>query len=103
MELVRERLEPLLLARKRLRCCGRDVADRILKDSEAFTLRRDDGSVTGFQWWMRWVPRGCRPFTFGVCGMEWPLIRFREFSYQSWHRTRAVHVGAQRRLAESLL
>ena len=28
------------------------VADRILKDSEAFTLRRDDGSVTGFQWWM---------------------------------------------------
>jgi cytochrome P450 len=52
MELVRERLEPLLLARKRLRCCGRDVADRILKDSEAFTLRRDDGSVTGFQWWM---------------------------------------------------
>jgi cytochrome P450 len=29
-----------------------DLADRILKDSETFTLRRDDGIVAGFRWWM---------------------------------------------------
>jgi cytochrome P450 PksS len=33
-----------------------DLADRILKDGETFTLRRDDGSVAGFQWWMPVVP-----------------------------------------------
>jgi cytochrome P450 len=34
-----------------------DLADRILKDSETFTLRRDDGSVAGFQWWMPGILR----------------------------------------------
>src|SRR5215475_9165127 len=29
-----------------------DLADRVLKDSETFTVRRDDGTVAGFQWWM---------------------------------------------------
>jgi cytochrome P450 PksS len=33
------------------------MADRVLKDSETFTLRRDDGSVAGFQWWMPAVLR----------------------------------------------
>jgi cytochrome P450 len=29
-----------------------ELADRVLKDSETFTLRKDDGSVAGFRWWM---------------------------------------------------
>src|SRR6266852_3168832 len=29
-----------------------DLADRVLKDGETFSLRRDDGRVAGFQWWM---------------------------------------------------
>jgi len=29
-----------------------DLADRVLKDSETFTIRRDDGTVAGFRWWM---------------------------------------------------
>src|SRR5262249_23254274 len=29
-----------------------DLADRVLKDSETFTVRQDDGTVTGFRWWM---------------------------------------------------
>ena len=29
-----------------------DLADRVLKDSETFTLRKDDGSIAGFRWWM---------------------------------------------------
>ncbi len=34
-----------------------DLADRILKDSETFTLRRDDGIVAGFRWWMPGILR----------------------------------------------
>jgi cytochrome P450 len=29
-----------------------ELADRVLKDDETFTLRRDDGSIAGFRWWM---------------------------------------------------
>ena len=34
-----------------------DLADRVLKDSDTFTLRRDDGNVAGLQWWMPGVLR----------------------------------------------
>jgi cytochrome P450 len=34
-----------------------DLADRVLKDSETFTLRKDDGSIAGFRWWMPGVLR----------------------------------------------
>ncbi|MEH2511624.1 cytochrome P450 [Nitrobacteraceae bacterium AZCC 1564] len=33
------------------------LADRVLKDNETFTIRRDDGSVAGLQWWMPGVLR----------------------------------------------
>ena len=33
------------------------LADRVLKDSDTFTLRRDDGNVVGLQWWMPGVLR----------------------------------------------
>jgi cytochrome P450 PksS len=29
-----------------------ELADRVLKDSGTFTLRRDDGTVAGLKWWM---------------------------------------------------
>jgi cytochrome P450 PksS len=29
-----------------------DLADRVLKDSDTFTVRRDDGDIAGFPWWM---------------------------------------------------
>jgi cytochrome P450 len=34
-----------------------ELADRVLKDSDTFTLRRDDGNVAGLQWWMPGVLR----------------------------------------------
>ncbi len=34
-----------------------DLTDRVLKDSETFTLRKDDGSVAGLQWWMPGIVR----------------------------------------------
>ena len=33
------------------------LADQVLKDNETFTIRRDDGGVAGFQWWMPGVLR----------------------------------------------
>jgi cytochrome P450 len=34
-----------------------DLADRVLKDSDTFTLRRDDGNVAGLRWWMPGILR----------------------------------------------
>ena len=34
-----------------------DLADRVLKDSDTFTLRQDDGNVAGLQWWMPGILR----------------------------------------------
>ena len=34
-----------------------EMADRVLKDSETFTLRRDNGGVAGLQWWMPGILR----------------------------------------------
>ena len=33
------------------------LADRVLKDDATFTLRRDDGSIAGFRWWMPRIMR----------------------------------------------
>jgi cytochrome P450 len=29
-----------------------DLADQVLKDTRTFTLRKDDGSLAGYRWWM---------------------------------------------------
>ncbi len=34
-----------------------DMTDRVLKDSETFTIRRDDGAIAGLQWWMPGILR----------------------------------------------
>jgi len=34
-----------------------ELADRVLKDSETFTIRQDDGMVAGFRWWMPGILR----------------------------------------------
>ncbi len=33
------------------------LADQVLKDTETFTMRRDDGAVAGYRWWMPGVVR----------------------------------------------
>src|SRR5215469_86914 len=37
-----------------------EMASHVLKDSQVFTLRKDDGAVAGLRWWM---PRIFRVFT----------------------------------------
>ena len=34
-----------------------DLADRVLKDTETFTIRREDGRIAGFQSWMPGILR----------------------------------------------
>ena len=46
-----------------------DLADRVLKDSETFALRRDDGGVAGLQWWM---PRVLRTLANNMLSMDEP-------------------------------
>jgi cytochrome P450 len=64
-----------------------DLADRILKDSEAFTLRRDDGSVAGFQWWM---PAILRTLANNMLSMDEPDHRRLRDIVDEAFRRRAV-------------
>ena len=34
-----------------------DLANQVLRDSQTFTLRRDDGNVVGLHWWMPKIVR----------------------------------------------
>jgi cytochrome P450 PksS len=46
-----------------------DLADRVLKDSDTFTLRQDDGNVAGLRWWM---PGILRTLTNNMLSMDEP-------------------------------
>jgi cytochrome P450 len=46
-----------------------DLADRVLRDSATFTLRKDDGSIAGLQWWM---PGLIRTLADNMLGMDEP-------------------------------
>ena len=45
------------------------LADRVLKDTETFTIRKDDGTVAGLQWWM---PKVVRTLANSMLSMDDP-------------------------------
>src|SRR4029450_11350303 len=45
------------------------LADQVLKDTETFTIRKDDGTVAGFRWWM---PGILRPLANSMLSMDEP-------------------------------
>jgi cytochrome P450 len=45
------------------------LADQVLKDTETFSIRRDDGNVAGIQWWM---PPVVRTLTYSMLSMDDP-------------------------------
>jgi cytochrome P450 len=45
------------------------LADQVLKDTETFTIRKDDGTVAGFRWWM---PRIVRTLANSMLSMDEP-------------------------------
>jgi cytochrome P450 len=45
------------------------LADRVLKDTETFTIRKDDGTVAGLQWWM---PKVIRALANSMLSMDDP-------------------------------
>jgi cytochrome P450 len=64
-----------------------ELADRILKDSETFTLRRDDGIVAGFRWWM---PSILRTLANNMLSMDEPDHRRLRDIVDEAFRRRAV-------------
>jgi cytochrome P450 len=46
-----------------------DLADRVLKDSDTFTVRRDDGGLAGLPWW---VPMIVRHLTHNMLSKDEP-------------------------------
>jgi cytochrome P450 len=45
------------------------LADRVLKDTDTFTIRKEDGTVAGLRWWM---PRVVRTMTNSMLSMDEP-------------------------------
>ncbi|MBX9646557.1 MAG: cytochrome P450 [Xanthobacteraceae bacterium] len=45
------------------------LADRVLKDTETFTIRKDDGTVAGLRWWM---PKVVRTLANSMLSMDDP-------------------------------
>src|SRR3954466_16028454 len=45
------------------------LADQVLKDTDIFTIRREDGNVAGMQWWM---PRIVRTMANSMLSMDEP-------------------------------
>jgi cytochrome P450 len=61
-----------------------DLADRVLKDSETFTVRQDDGTIAGFRWWM---PRIILTFSNNMLSMDEPNHRrLREIVDEAFRR-----------------
>jgi cytochrome P450 len=64
-----------------------DLANQVLRDSETFTLRKDDGDVVGFRWWM---PKIVRTISDNMLTIDEPdHTRLRAIVDEAFHR-RAV-------------
>ena len=81
------------------------LADRVLKDTETFTIRKDDGEVAGMRWWM---PGIIKTFATSMLSMDEPdHKRLRDIVDEAFRR-RAVmemepHIQATAdRLADEL-
>jgi cytochrome P450 PksS len=73
-----------------------DLTDRVLKDSDTFTVRRDDGTVAGFRWWM---PRILLTLSNNMLSMDEPdHRRLREIVDEAFRR-RAIRDMEPRILA----
>jgi cytochrome P450 len=70
-----------------------DLADRVLKDSDTFTLRQDNGNVAGLRWWM---PDILRTLANNMLSMDEPdHRRLRDIvdeAFRTSKRTRAAQI-----------
>jgi cytochrome P450 len=64
-----------------------DLADRVLKDSETFTVRQDDGGLAGLPWW---VPLIVRHLTYNMLSMDEPDHRRLRDIVEEAFRRRAI-------------
>jgi cytochrome P450 len=72
------------------------LADQVLKDSGTFTIRKDDGSIAGLQWWM---PGVLRTLADNMLGMDEPDHRRLRDLVDEAFRRRAVRDMEPRILA----
>jgi cytochrome P450 PksS len=63
-----------------------EMASRVLKDGQLFTLRRDDGAIAGLRWWM---PHIVRAFTKSMLTVDEPDHSLRGIVDEAFRR-RAV-------------
>jgi cytochrome P450 len=73
-----------------------DLADRVLKDSETFTFRREDGTIPGLRWW---IPKIFLTFSKNMLSMDEPDHRRLRDIVDEAFRRRAVRDMEPRILA----
>jgi cytochrome P450 len=67
-----------------------EMADRVLKDNDTFSMRRDDGSIAGMRWWM---PGFLRPLTNHMLSMDEPdHRRLREIVDEAFRRRAVIEM-----------
>jgi cytochrome P450 len=67
-----------------------EMADRVLKDNDTFSMRRDDGSIAGMRWWM---PGFLRPLTNHMLSMDEPdHRRLREIVDEAFRRRAIIEM-----------
>src|SRR5436190_2480515 len=81
------------------------LADRVLKDTDTFTIRKDDGEVAGLRWWM---PGIIRTFTNSMLSMDEPdHKRLRDIVDEAFRRRAVIGMepnieATSEQLAENL-
>jgi cytochrome P450 len=69
------------------------LADQVLKDTETFTIRSDDGNVAGIQWWM---PPIVRTLTYSMLSMDDPdHKRLRDIVDEAFRRRAVLEMEPQ--------
>jgi cytochrome P450 len=67
-----------------------DLADRVLKDSETFSIRREDGDIAGFPWWM---PRILRTLANNMLSLDEPdHTRLRDVVDEAFRRRAIIEM-----------
>jgi cytochrome P450 len=68
------------------------MADRVLKDTDTFTIRKEDGEVAGLRWWM---PRIIKTFATNMLSMDEPdHKRLRDIVDEAFRRRAVLEMEA---------
>ena len=82
---------PLPIVGKVWTTTTQDLSDQVLRDSDSFTIRKEDGAVAGFRWWMPGILRSLASSMLGVDDPD--HRRLRNIVDEAFRRRAVVAMG----------